>query len=569
MTLKSILILCICSVPFCTFTQVDVLLQRAEILINKQKSNEAEKILVDVLKFAGSKEPKVKVKVYFLYVKLAQYNTQSERALKYCYLSTREANKTKDVNLIFKSLLVFTEYYRWMDDLKLANVKLKEAEQLLATNNISLENQGYYFNRKAAIKSAMRQVGDTVILYSNKALDIYNQLKDSFKIASTINEIGYAYHSMKKYDESLKYYFKALAIYKKLNLSREMADLHVNMCRSFFDLKEGQKVVEFAQKGIDFTDKSDPAWHETLFYLYEHLALGYKLLGNFRRAYEIEKITTKYHLLYYKLKYDIATQNLEATHEVEKSKIELDQSKSDKKTFSILAILGVALSVLLGLLIVQLTGNLKKSKVLIVEKDFLVKEVHHRVKNNLQSLSSLINLHIGYVEDKAQISLITTIVRRVEAIGIIHGMLYQSEHVEFVNSKNFLMKFVEIISDLNSLELEKRFEKELDIDEVLLTFDECISLGSIVSELITNTTKYARTSEAIKITIGLKNMKEFIHFTYTDNGALHPAEESTFQPKKSLGLKLISLFTKKIGGFSIDLSPTFGYKFNFISNYRR
>ena len=197
------------------------------------------------------------------------------------------------------------------------------------------------------------------------------------------------------------------------------------------------------------------------------------------------------------------------------------------------------------------------------EKEVLLREIHHRVKNNMQIISSLLNLQIQFEDFDETVSVLRESQGRIKSMSIVHEKLYRSDSFTKINFKEYLTS---LISDIfYSYGTNKGLIKwDLDIEDVHMGFDTAIPLGLIINELVTNSVKYAFPEERkgkIKIILKLKDENYFL--TVMDNGVGIP---DNINPEKTetLGLKLIiSLINQLDGTMELDRSHGTKYKINF------
>jgi two-component sensor histidine kinase len=178
------------------------------------------------------------------------------------------------------------------------------------------------------------------------------------------------------------------------------------------------------------------------------------------------------------------------------------------------------------------------------EKEILLKEIHHRVKNNLQIISSLLNLQTNEAEDKVIKDTLQEGRERIMTMAMLHQMLYQSEHLDTLDLDGYIK---ELIENLTLSFGKENFAFEIDVKNIVLDVDTTLSLGLILNELLTNSFKYC-TSQNCKITIQCKETTQNHYvLVYYDNGPGLPPEIS-FENTKTLGLKLVSLLSRQISG---------------------
>lgn len=189
---------------------------------------------------------------------------------------------------------------------------------------------------------------------------------------------------------------------------------------------------------------------------------------------------------------------------------------------------------------------------LVVEKDWLVKEIHHRVKNNFHTVMGLLGTQCGYLKNEEAIKAITVSQHRVHAMSLIHQKLYQSDNLSAINMPAYIHELVDYLRD--SLDSSKMIGFKLEIEPLELDLSHCIPLGLILNEAITNSIKYAFPGNGegtIYISLAYTS-DEHLLLIIQDNGVGLPG---TFDihTKGSMGMNLMQGLSEDIGGeFSIS-----------------
>ncbi len=197
------------------------------------------------------------------------------------------------------------------------------------------------------------------------------------------------------------------------------------------------------------------------------------------------------------------------------------------------------------------------------EKEVLLKEVHHRVKNNLQIISSLLNLQCQNLEDNEVLAVFRESQNRIESMALIHEKLYQSEDMARINGSEYIYDLVsnlfytyEINADAIAL--------KIDVDEVWLGLDTAIPCGLIINELVSNALKHAfpngRTGE-VHIHFGVRDAHHLI-LAVSDTGVGLP-KDLDCQNTDSLGLQLVNALTHQIEG-TIKINQGDGLEFEIV-----
>ncbi|HTL88822.1 MAG TPA: PAS domain S-box protein [Leptolyngbya sp.] len=198
------------------------------------------------------------------------------------------------------------------------------------------------------------------------------------------------------------------------------------------------------------------------------------------------------------------------------------------------------------------------------EKEVMLKEIHHRVKNNLQVVSSLLKLQAGYIEDKRIVEVFKESQNRVSAMALIHEKLYQSADLAKTDFSEYIHSLAMALFRSYSAN-SRSIKLDLDIPEVRLSIDTAIPCGLIINELISNSLKYAFPSgEVGNIYIQLQaqddaNESTRYQLIVRDNGRGFPPNLN-FRTTKSLGLQLVCTLTRQLRG-EIDLSSESGVQF--------
>ncbi len=188
--------------------------------------------------------------------------------------------------------------------------------------------------------------------------------------------------------------------------------------------------------------------------------------------------------------------------------------------------------------------NLNKS---IKEKEVLLKEVHHRVKNNLQVISSILNLQSSYVKDANTLSILRESQNRVKSMSFIHESLYRSRDFSEVNFSDYVNNLVNNI--IHSFHLSNNTVKLItDLGGINLNLDQAIPCGLIINELLTNAMKYAYVEiDNPELYISILQEQNTIKIRIEDNGIGLP-DGFKIDEADSLGLQLVHTLLEQIEG---------------------
>jgi two-component sensor histidine kinase len=196
------------------------------------------------------------------------------------------------------------------------------------------------------------------------------------------------------------------------------------------------------------------------------------------------------------------------------------------------------------------------------EKEVLLKEIHHRVKNNLQVISSLLNLQARYLPDPAARAIFSQSQNRVQSIALVHERLYESADLSHVNFGKYLSVLLDNIFDTHDA-ASRGLSKIIDVGDANLTVDVAIPCGLIVNELVTNALKHAfpggRTGT---VRVSLRGSPDgAMDLTVQDDGVGIPPG---IDPRNtvSLGLDLVVTFAEQLNA-EMDIVSEHGTSFRF------
>jgi len=204
----------------------------------------------------------------------------------------------------------------------------------------------------------------------------------------------------------------------------------------------------------------------------------------------------------------------------------------------------------------RLTNSLK-------EKEALLREIHHRVKNNLQIIYSLLNLQAGYLDSTKYKRFFQECQDRIKSMVLIHETLYQSENLADINPVEYVNNLIKYLSHTYSIQ-KQRIQIQTHIDEVKMDIDTAIPCGLIINELVSNALKYAFPRNVQKrepeITITLKkDSGRRLMLAIEDNGKGLPADLDC-ENTRTLGLQLVCALTQQLRG-TIHVQKTPGTVF--------
>jgi len=198
------------------------------------------------------------------------------------------------------------------------------------------------------------------------------------------------------------------------------------------------------------------------------------------------------------------------------------------------------------------------------EKEVLLKEVHHRVKNNLQVISSILNLQSSYVKDEGTLQILKESQNRIKSMAFIHESLYQTKDFSNINFTEYVLNLSQNLMHSYS-NFDHEIKLNLDIQKVFLNLDLAIPCGLIINEIMSNALKYAFVDNSLggEIAIVMKVSGENLVLNIGDNGKGLPPNID-YRNTESLGLQLVVTLTDQLSGtIALDLKKGTNYSIMF------
>ncbi|NCT10195.1 MAG: sensor histidine kinase [Flavobacteriia bacterium] len=268
----------------------------------------------------------------------------------------------------------------------------------------------------------------------------------------------------------------------------------------------------------------------------------------------------------------LADFKIEQTIKTKQKEIEHEQEKN--KLYLIIIILGAVFFIISLLIIRKIMNQSKelttKNKIIyktLKEKELLIKEVHHRVKNNFNIVASLLELQSQEISDKKTLDLVNEGKNRVKSMALIHQKLYQNDS-GLVDFDEYLRLLTKEITSIHTL--KDKVITEISSENIFFDVDTAIPLGLIINEIITNAYKYAFSDEKEnKLFISIHKLENHYQLIIQDNGSGIP-EDFDIKTAKSLGLRLINRLVKQLYGTLNQVNDNGArFEINFKDNYTR
>ncbi len=423
-----------------------------------------------------------------------------------------------------------------------------KAIEVAEINNLELEKFFVFFNA-ANVAMATRNYQQSLDYYT-KALTISHIQNMGLATKSDVlNGIGNAFKRMGNYKEASENYEKSLALANEANYPNAINTVIGNLGEVNMLLGNYKNALKYQLETIKLQEQNKDV--SNLVENYNHVSTTYTNLGNFKTAldYKQKAYTLKDSIA--SIESDAKMSELLTQYETKKKEETIANQKSKISQQKLIQTLGLGVvALLIGLLVYGLISyrNRSRTNKLLATKnakiEILLKEVHHRVKNNLEVVSSLLALQSAQIDDPNTKEAMTEGQNRVNSIGIVHQKLYQGTNLGAIEMKDYFLNLSENI--LDSFGAESRIHLNLAMNNLDLDIDTAVPLGLIINEILTNTIKYAFPNYDIgTITIKLeKQNNNILHLEISDNGV----GKSGIIHGTGFGSQLISLLTRQLNG---------------------
>lgn len=420
--------------------------------------------------------------------------------------------KLKDTTLIVINKYFFNEYYVRTGQLE---KYIQSCKEILALENKSQKVSSFY-------NATVQQLLDAYIFKGDY---------DKGYIEKLLNDISIDVDSR----------YSSYVLYVKYISSLEPNDPARERVFQKFGVKDLVELCAFVTE-----DSKNKVNNNTLIYLYSDCADALKKDKKYEEAFNYLK---KANLETQRIYSEDLTETLAAfqTSEIRnKKEAEIKHEKEKNSTYI------VFIGVIVGFLIfsVFLIFNIRSKKEVLIaknlENELLLKEVHHRIKNNFQTIASLLELQSKNIKDEGMKEILKEGQNRINSMSLIHHRLYQNEEITSINFQDYCKELVKHTTVLYNRE---NFQLETTLNDMMLDVDTAVPLGLIVNELTTNSFKYAfEEGKDAVIKISVDEVETGVYkLTFSDNGKGLP-EDYNWTNIKSLGLFLIRRLTKQLQG---------------------
>ncbi|HEX6429573.1 MAG TPA: sensor histidine kinase [Niastella sp.] len=415
----------------------------------------------------------------------------------------------------------------------------------------SLNMCGILYRDKAKTKIYEKYYDTAFIAYTSAVALIKRSGKGQRSFSKLYNNISQVYNEYwKDYKKALEYLFKAEALNSQNHNLSGLSFNYGNISLAYTKLNQPGLALVYARKMLETARLLDRP--ERIRNAYNSMYNSFSAAGRFDSA-----------LYYYKMAdvLDDSLNNVAKTNEVIDLQTKYESGKKNleirrlniesiaKNKQIIILVSALAIFALLTVCMLWLYHRIKKQRQEITNQskklEIMMKELHHRVKNNLQIVSSLLSLQTYKVQDEGAMLVLKESQQRVQAMSFIHQRLYKTESLTAVNMKEYLTDLAESLVSSYGFNRDD-FDLYISVEKEMLDIDKALPIGLIINEIVTNALKYAYSNSnrpALHITLTEEDTK--LVCLIKDNG-IGIDEQQWKQQKSSFGKQLITALCKQL-----------------------
>ena len=402
----------------------------------------------------------------------------------------------------------------------------------------------YYYHRKAFYYNQSEKQ-DAALAVALKGIEVATEHNFKEDLITLHHEIAFIYENQGKFDLSQKYYDKVLDLVDDDDLKTKTS-VRINKARLYTKtnrFKESNALLEEALIQIDST-----GLHQLKIYLYGAFSSNYYMMGDSINYYKYRFLNVDEALKAEKEYSESQYKDLQIKYQI-REKDALINKKNAEQTELLFLIGGIS-----GLLLVAGSFNIyirkknKSLKKLLDNNNFLLKELNHRTKNNLQLIVALATRE-SKKDVNDEITGLANLTSKIESIATLHQQLYLNEQLDSVQLKNYIE---EILVNLNEFLTQNKIEVIKEIDSVEIGANQSLYIGLLINELVVNSIKHAfpiQENKQIELVVKIKD--KYLEIQFKDNGVGIPENSK---------VKLISTLSRQLeADFKIENQNGFYY----------
>ena len=487
----------------------DVRTQLADHYFVQLKLNMAENESLEALELYKQAGYNKLYNTYFMLSVINRYKAEFDKSLLYATKCVQNIEETKDTSLAYifygELALVYEELGRIQESINWYERALEKRKAIKTTPVVVIYRTAGFLVRQLIKQNKPREALELI----NGLINDYPP-ESSLEKATVTQNKAYCLDALNQFSNAEKYFLDMLMHYEKAAYRDEYhAMANIDVGRFYLNRNEFAKAHFYLKKALlglnlpssrrtvyQLLFKADSAtgnYLSAIRNLQQHQIINDSIF-NEKKSRQIEELQIQYETA--KKEKEIILLNTQNKEQKVRS-----QKSSMVRNYIISAIL-----ILLGFLYfryrLKQKSNIKLQaqqreinqknhslEHLVKEKEWLVKEIHHRVKNNFHIVMGLLGTQSGYLKNEEAIKAMSESQHRVHAMSLIHQKLYQTDNLSAINMSGYIHELIDYLRD--SFNIRQSIQFNLRLDPIELGLSHCIPLGLIINEAITNSIKYA------------------------------------------------------------------------------
>jgi two-component sensor histidine kinase len=416
----------------------------------------------------------------------------------------------------------------------------------------SLNMVGIISRDKAKAYGGQRSYYDTAFTAYTQAIQFMEQSGQGKQYTGKLyNNISQVYSEYRNdYAKALDYLFRAVDFNKKNNNISSLSFNYGNISHAYVKLNKPQQALFYARETLHTASLLNRP--ERMRNAYSQMYEAFRAAGQMDSALQYYTLADRVDDSLTNLAKTQQVMDLQTKYETAKKETQIQQLQTEGSTKNkriAYLIAGLAVLVVLTGSLLWLYQRIKKQRQLIAAQskglEVMMKELHHRVKNNLQIVSSLLSLQTNRVQDEGAASILKESQQRVQAMSFIHQRLYKKEELTSVNMKEYLTDLAESLVASYGYHPDE-FDLRVSVEQEMMDIDKALPIGLIMNEIITNALKYAyKDISHPSLHIQLAQHTDHITCSVKDNG-IGINETEWKQKSSSFGKQLITALCKQL-----------------------
>lgn len=443
------------------------------------------------------------------------------------------------------------------------------------------------YHRMAALVLEGDRNTDSALALSYRSLKYSESAQAISHMATSYLEIGYIFYNLND-ARCLLYFNKALAIWRQLRYHHYMGNAYLNISSFFLRRAQLQKAWNYLDSAQALNEQYQIPGFSPL--LLRRRAEWWYQQGDLLKAYQLRDSSADLKEAFLRREYDKDIAEAGQKFQVQLTRSQLEASEVKRKAAEEAArqerwwrfyLISGLMGLLLLISVVALSrrrikrNNLqlqKQSELIekqndqlrrnVKEKEALLKEVHHRVKNNLQTMAAMMEMQKLQESTTEKVELVLdSFLKRLRAMSLVHERLYDSKELDSLDTRAFVEALVKEIRAFADSE-HSAVDFSLDLDPLDLDIQKSLALGMLITELINNSLKHGFAQQRTgKVELQMHRKGQDMHFIYQDDGR-GLAEQLG---KEGLGSRLIRMFVRQLKGVRLEPPANLdqGYYFSF------